>query len=60
MSNTREVQLIEAAARGRVGEVEALLRNNPGLDVNWSDNTLPLPALHSASLDGHAEVVNSF
>ena len=45
-----------AAQSGRVGEVMSLLRDNPGLNINWSDKD-QWTALHHASIYGHAEVV---
>ena len=38
-----EEKLIEAALYGRVAEVSSLLRDNPGLNVNWGDYTNGLP-----------------
>jgi len=52
MSHTVEKQLNLAARGGRAGEVESLLKDNPGLDVNWGDREL-----HQACFQGHAEVV---
>ena len=54
-----EQQLINAALDGKVEEVEALLRDNPGLDVNWLDSNSRTP-LHCAADGGHSEIVKLF
>ena len=48
-----EQRLYNAAEYGRIEEVEALLRDNPDLNVNWKD--VGFTALHSASCKGHDE-----
>jgi len=48
--------LKEAAKGGRVEEVLSLLRDNPGLNVNWADSDQGT-ALHWASWNGQVEVV---
>jgi len=50
-------QLKEVVLNGCAEEVEALLRNNPDLNVNWKDEGLGFSALNSACLRGHVEVV---
>ena len=54
-----EPELVEATKTGRTEDVESLLRDNPGLNVNWADKAdfSQLTALHVASLNGHGEVV---
>ena len=52
-----EQQLTNAADAGRLEDVEALLRDNPDIDVNWDGSWLARTALHSASHGGHVEVV---
>ena len=54
--STVEEQLIDASKSGGVGEVKALLRDNPGLNINWGD-WRQFTALHWAANNGHAEVV---
>ena len=57
-THTMELQLIDAARKGRSDEVKSLLKHNPDLDVNWEDEEEGLrTALHRASSRGHAEVV---
>jgi len=53
MSSVEE-KLGDAARDGLVEEVLSLLRDNPGLNVNWGDSD-QYTALHSASLRGHVE-----
>ena len=50
-------ELYSAAQGGRVPEVMVLLRDHPGLNVNWANNQSQDTSLHRASCDGHAEVV---
>jgi len=50
---------MDAADGGRLEEVEALLRDDPTLDVNWGDDT-GWTALHCACWNNHSELVNSF
>ena len=52
---TVEKKLIDAAMCDDLAEVQALLRDHPGLDINWQgdDNT----ALHLASYCGFIEIV---
>ena len=57
MAHTLNYNLIKAAKHGHADEVLALLKDNPGLDVNWADQYDPLNALHKASHSGHVEVV---
>ena len=52
-----EHQFKAAAKGGRVEEVEALLRDHPGLDVNCEDDKIRWTALHFCSMYGNAEVV---
>ena len=54
--STVEEQLIDASKSGGIGEVKALLRDNPGLNVNWADE-YQSTALHRSSKHGHVEVV---
>jgi len=55
---TVERKLNEAAENGRVAEVLSVLRDNPGLNVNWTNNdNIQWTALHHASISGHVEVV---
>ena len=54
--STVEEKLIDASKSGGVGEVKALLRDNPGLNINWGD-WRQFTALHWAANNGHAEVV---
>jgi len=56
MSDPVKKQLYDAAGYGRVSEVSSLLRDHPGIDVNWKD-FYQWTSLHMASNDGHAEVV---
>ena len=56
MSDPVEKILIEAATDGLVSEVSSLLKNNPEINVNWTDSTRWTP-LHAASSRGHVEVV---
>jgi len=51
-----EERLFDAVLDGHAEEVLSLLRDNPGLDVNWADYKL-WTALHFASWHGHVEVV---
>ena len=51
-----EQQFMAAADAGRVEEVESLLRDHPGINVNWA-NEIQWTPLHNASKNGHAEVV---
>jgi len=48
--------LFDAIKNNCVEEAVSLLRNNPGLDVNWRYGN-GWTALHSASWRGHVEVV---
>jgi len=49
-----EKMFFEAAENGNVEEVKEILRNNPNLDVNWSDeNDDGSTALITACDDGH-------
>ena len=48
--------MYDAAKVGNVGEVKALLRYNPGLNVNWADEN-QLTALHCASKQGNVGVM---
>jgi len=53
-----ERKLNDLARYGRLGDVLSLLRDNPGLNVNWGDvKDSPWTALHYASSKGHVEVV---
>ena len=53
-----EQQFKDAANDGRIDDVESLLRDNPGLDVNWGDKGDNFwTALHSAVGYCHPEVV---
>ena len=60
MSVPVEQKLYDAARKGDAAEVESLLRNNPGLNVNsrvkWRMDRGGFP-LHIASISGHVEVV---
>ena len=49
-------QLYEASKGGRVSEVSSLLKDNPGLNVNWTDSDGWTP-LHDASFHRHVEVI---
>ena len=51
-----EEQLFEAADGDRVSEVSSLLRDHPGINVNWTDSRQET-SLHVASRNGHVEVV---
>ena len=53
---TAEERLYDAAWDGEGAEVASLLRNNPGLDVNWANKEL-ITAVHVTCMNGHAEVV---
>ena len=50
-----EQQLVDAATNGHVKDLQALLRDNPAVDVNWRDFN-GWTALHYASRNDHAEV----
>jgi len=50
-----EKRLYDAAQYDRLEEVEALLRDNPSLDINWKYYK-GWTALHAASWQGHVEV----
>jgi len=52
-----EENLSDAAEKGRVEEVLSVLKDNPGLNVNWADRNGQWTALHSASFNGQVEVV---
>jgi len=54
--STVEEKVLDASKSGGVGEVKALLRDNPGLNINWGD-WRQFTALHWAANNGHAEVV---
>jgi len=54
-----EQYLNHAAREGRAEDVEALLRDNPDIDINSGDAD-GLTALHCASWKGHFEVVKYF
>ena len=56
MSEPVGSQLYGAVKNGRVSEVSALLRDHPGVNVNWT-NTLQWTPLHVASSYGSVEVV---
>ena len=47
---TKEQELYDAAKEGRVAEVQDLLKDNPGLNVNWSSTNDRSTALHMASI----------
>ena len=49
-----EENLSDAAEKGRVEEVLSVLKDNPGLNVNWGDDD-QRTALHLASLLDRAE-----
>ena len=55
MSNPVEVKFWDAARGSRVSEVSSLLRDHPGINVNWT-NEDGWTALHTALLEGHVEV----
>jgi len=55
MGSTVEEELYEAVYAGGAEEVSSLLRDNPGLDVNWAGN--PYNALHLAALHSQDEIV---
>ena len=59
MSDSLGEKLYHAAYHGRVSEVSYLLRDNPGFNVDWQDPD-QWTALHSASFNGHVEVVKLF
>ena len=52
-----EQRLIDAVESGNIEEVEALLRDHPDLDINWSDDDAEWPVLNWASWNGHAQIV---
>jgi len=52
-----EQALIDSAESGCVEEVSALLKEHPGLNVNWREDRHGWTALHHASHNGHSEVV---
>ena len=56
MSSSVEKTLCEAAEKGRVQEVITLLKDTPGLNVNWCNET-KMTALLRASRNGRVEVV---
>ena len=56
MSEPVGSQLYDAVKNGRVSEVSALLRDHPGVNVNWT-NTLQWTPLHVASSYGSVEGV---
>jgi hypothetical protein len=53
---TVEKQLYNAILHDRLEEAEALLRDNPDLNVNWEDDD-SWTALHRATRMNHAEIV---
>ena len=55
--SVNEKKLKEAAENGRVEELWSVLRDNPGLNINWADNKNQWTALHFASMFGRFEVV---
>jgi len=57
MSDPVGKKLYDAADKGRVSKVTSLLRNHPGLNVNWTNPTNQWTPLHAASFQGCAEVV---
>ena len=58
MTESVEETFFDEAFNGQVEEVLSLLRDNPGLNVNWNDNNyLRYTALHVASENGQDEVV---
>ena len=52
-----EQLLVNAANGGQFEEVQALLADHPGLNVNWGDIEHRMTALHWAPQKGHLEVV---
>ena len=56
MSDSVGKKLYHAASGGRASEVSSLLRDNPGIDVNWANEYQWTP-LHVASHKGHVEIV---
>jgi len=56
MADTVEKQLSDAAFGGCASEVSSLLRNNPEINVNWT-NDYNWTLLHVASYRGRVEVV---
>jgi len=44
-----------SSLEGRLEDVLSVLRDNPGLDVNWVDDTKRTP-LHMASMKGHVKI----
>ena len=53
---TIEKKLYDAAQKNRVSEVSSLLRDHPGINVNWKGKD-QWTALLAASYEGHVEVV---
>jgi len=56
MSDSVENQLYYAAEIGSASVVSSLLKDNPGINVNWQDPNQWTP-LHAASMNGHHKVV---
>ena len=54
---TVEETLHDAARDGGLEDVLSLLRDNPGLDVNWATEDDKKRALHVACASDHVEVV---
>jgi len=51
-----EEQLYYAVEGGAIEEVEALLRDNPGIDINWKDHR-GWAALHAACGNNDIKIV---
>ena len=56
MTHTVKKRLYDAAFRGAVAEVQLLLKDNPGLDINW-EVVSQWTVLHSAAICGYFEIV---
>jgi len=58
MAHSAEEKLHEAAKKGRASKVSTLLRDHPGINVNWTNKEqYQWTPLHAASNHGHVEVV---
>ena len=57
--STVEQRLCNAAEEGRVEEALQLLRDNPGLNVNWADDVHQMTALRIAAFRNLADIVKA-